>query len=56
MARIRKRSGTNSSKFERRMKGHARRKGIRSGSREYNRYVYGTMSRRMASKHRKRGR
>lgn len=36
------------------LKDYARRKGLRKGSRQYNAYVHGTVSRKLAQKGRKR--
>ena len=39
-----------SQRIDRKLKSYARRKGIRKGSKAYNKYVYGTVSRRFAHK------
>lgn len=43
-------------RFDKRLRRYSRAKGFRKGTRSYNRYVYGTASRRFAAKARKRGR
>lgn len=43
-------------RIDKRLKSYARKKGIRHGTKSYNRYVYGTVSRRMAAKARRKSR
>lgn len=43
-------------RIDKRLKRYSRKKGLRKGTRSYNKYVYGTVSRRMAGKARKRAR
>lgn len=40
-------------RIDKRLKRYGRKKGFRKGSKSYNKYVYGTVSRRMAQKARK---
>jgi hypothetical protein len=43
-------------RIDKRLRRYSRKKGLRKGTKSYNRYVYGTVSRRMAAKARRKGR
>ena len=41
-------------RIDKRLKRYSRKRGLRKGTKSYNKYVYGTVSRRMAAKARRR--